>query len=249
MFFAFSFPILAIIIGLVIYTHKNKEESFSRALDAIENTASTTDGSIQYTMTKTQSGLYEYPVIVDYKNEVTMQQVNEDIENTYYDFDCWNTGGENNGSVVLSVDFAQNDVLSITEDGWYTCGERQVDKALRTVTFDLRSGDVVGFTELFSNFELHKEEILTTIYSDVIYGAELYARQGQEEEGLCNDGMHTLDALMNAPWHNFQIIPFTRSIVITPAYPWPRGACSPNMQISIDDILPFASEDSLLRRF
>ena len=68
-----------------------------------------------------------------------------------------------------SVTYAENDIYSVEiHSGWFCGGAHGTNDDNSSMTFDLRTGSVVGFADLFANYARDKDAVLAAVFGEEV---------------------------------------------------------------------------------
>jgi hypothetical protein len=210
--------------------------------------------TIKYKMIPADDFRYSYPQIIDYPDSAAMEKVNKVLAETFKDQGCDSRAAAANGvddqsfswNLKPSVDYAQNDIFSVSNSGDYFCGGAYpVNNYLNTLTFDMKTGEQVGFEELFKDYEKDKKQIISAIYGEITAKADDYAVENPEASNC--GGINTFANVSSNP-QNYRLSTSTKMISVRPEYPHIIAACTVDIEVPIEKLLSFIKDDSILNR-
>jgi len=77
-----------------------------------------------------------------------------------------------------SVTYAENDIYSVEiHSGWFCGGAHGTNDDNSSMTFDLRTGSVVGFADLFANYARDKDAVLAAVFGEEVETYRIGARK------------------------------------------------------------------------
>lgn len=250
LFFMGVLPLVTFYLGVqygIVIEQKRALESAVAIVPALPGVKTGTT-TIAYEMVASNAPGFTYPQITNYPDTEVMNQVNETLRQAFAVAGCGTPAEaeqEYEWNIVTTVDYAQNDIFSVNASGNYFCGGAYpVNNYSQTLTFDMKTGEQINFADLFVDFETDQSQIIETIYAAQIDLALL--SQGVAEEGSCAL-VNTLDTLLNYT-HDFRLSSNVPSIIVRPQYPHVIEACIEPVTVPVEQLLPYAPEDSLLYR-
>lgn len=187
------------------------------------------------------STLYTYPQIINYLNVESMKMANAVIRDELYDIGC-----EDKFEVKsMNVNYNQNDIFDVSTRFFTDAcnsiwqGAYPVDSIKIQILIDMKTGERVYFEDIFADYERDEDEILKTIYKTLI----------EESAGLSADAgtCNTLENLKSVS-HWITLSASTSELIVTADYPHVAEACTETVTIPVKKLLPFTSDDSILRR-
>jgi hypothetical protein len=134
----------------------------------------------------------KFPLLARYSDLQIMTRINEQIEALTSTFGCEEeksaSGTETYFKVQSSVEYNKDRILSIYASATYYCdGPYPTNDSNLSLTFDVRSGEMIAFEQLFKDYESDMEPILETIFSDQIKKSEALMEAGKEPGGSCEN--------------------------------------------------------------
>lgn len=205
---------------------------------------------IKYKMISTSNGKYKYPKIIDYSNKQIMDTVNQKLVQSYKDFGCDadTPKDKSNWNVKITIDYAKNDIFSVNSSGDFYCGGAYpTNNYSDTLTFDMKTGSQISFENLFNNYQKDKKGIINSIYSKVIAETKDYISKNPTDNGNCGS-INTYDMLASEYGQGFRLSNKTGFITVRPSYPHVIEACTPEVEVSAQKLLPFTNSNSILNR-
>jgi hypothetical protein len=190
-----------------------------------------------------------YPRLTRFREARVMREVNRQIDQQTATFNCEGQGGRGNYFRVKSrVTYAQGDIFSIYASAEYYCNTAYpTNDANLSQTFDLRTGKLVQFEELFRNYEADREAIIKTIFAADIARSERLAQSGKPKEESCegDPDMYSLEHLTGSTY-SFN---FTRTgLQVQPQWAHVIEACAKMVTVPYSKLSRFAAPNGLLAR-
>lgn len=248
-FFLGVFPLLTFYLGMQygIVLELQKDAATVPTTLPPRPADATTTAAIMYELIPGSDPAFTYPQITNYADEVVMATVNQALTDAFGQTSCGEDGAGRDfeWNVVTTVDYAQQDIFSVNASGNYFCGGAYpTNNYTQTLTFDMKTGETITFPQLFESYETDQAQILETIYAAQIELAKM--SEGVAEEGSCSL-VNTLDTLMNYT-HDFRLATATKAVIVQPQYPHVIEACAEPVTVPVEQLLPFAPQNSLLYR-
>jgi hypothetical protein len=187
-----------------------------------------------------------YPRLTRYRDARVMREVNRQIDAATKEFTASGCSGKGTYFRVRSrVGYADRDIFSIYASSQYYCGgPYPTNDQNISQTFDLRTGKLVEFSDLFRNYEADKQEILKTIFGARIESAERIKASGRDTDDNC-DSPYTMDNLQGTTFnYNFS----ATGLQIQPSWPHVIEACADIVTIPYSRLQRFAAPDGILSR-
>ena len=207
-------------------------------------------GTVQYISSSGSVAKFRYPIIVNYPNKTIMDKVNKFLVDAYGSSGCGEDSPKENSywDMLISVDYSKNDIFSVNQGGSYFCNAAYpTNNYSETLTFDMKTGEQIGFEKLFKNYDADKEKILRTIYGDIIAKTEEFTAKNPDAEGVC-ENVNTFDTIAEAGSPDYRISSSTRELIVTVGYPHVMEACNPEATVPVEKLLPFVADTSILKR-
>ncbi|HEY0319883.1 MAG TPA: hypothetical protein VGC66_02825 [Pyrinomonadaceae bacterium] len=190
-----------------------------------------------------------YPRLTRYRDAKVMREVNRQIDTATKDFNCEGQGGKGSYFTVRSkVAYADNDIFSIYASASYYCNTAYpTNDANLSQTFDLKTGKLVAFEELFKNYEADRAEIMKIIFAREIARSEKLAASGKPKEQSCegDPDMYSLEHLEGSTY-SFN---FSRTgLQVQPQWAHVIEACANIVTVPYSKLQKFAAPGGLLSR-
>lgn len=143
--------------------------------------------------------------------------------------------------------YADRDIFSIYAWAQYYCagGAYPTNNDNISQTFDLRTGKLIEFPDLFKNYEADKREILKTIFAARIAAAERLKASGKAQDDSC-ETTYALDNLEGTTTFNFNFS--SAGLQVQPSWPHVIEACSEIVTVPYSKLERFAASDGILSR-
>src|SRR5262249_52844855 len=102
-----------------------------------------------------------FPYLTHFHDPNIMSKVNGQIDRLTRDFGCESNCKTGHFHVTSKVTFADKDIISIyASENYDCCGPYPTNDANVSQTYDLRTGNLVKFGDLFADYEKNKSNIL-----------------------------------------------------------------------------------------
>lgn len=193
----------------------------------------------------------QFPKLTRYRDQKIVAAVNQEIDKLTGTMRC-EDGGDY--EVRSAVTYAAKDIFSIYASASYYCGgPYPTNDANTSITFDLKTGAVVGFKDLFKDYEADKREILRTIFSKQAARAESLASKGGkaaepggEGEDCENDAsIFSIESLEDSEFaFNFS----KEGLQVQPQWPHVIEACAERVTAPFHALKWFARPEGILAR-
>ena len=196
----------------------------------------------------------QFPRLTQYRDPSIVSAVNREIDQLTATMGCEEQSKDNTYEVRSEVTYAAKDIFSIYASASYDCGgPYPTNDNNMSLTFDLKTGKVVAFQDLFKDYEIDKKQILKTIFSkQVAQTGKLATRQGKakkpggEEESCENDP--SLFGLENLSQSEFAFNFARQGLQVQPQWPHVIEACAIRVTVPFNTLKAFASPTGILAR-
>jgi hypothetical protein len=212
-----------------------------------------TDG-IGYRMVQAPGSAIPFPRLTQYRDRSILRRVNREIGQWVETMTCGEDVEENDYEVRSEVTYAAKDIFSIYASASYYCGGHYpTNDSNMSATFDLKTGKVVNFPDLFRDYEADKKDILKTIFAEQIARAEQAAmRPGKQEErsdgeASCED-VPDLFSLEHLAQSDFAFNFAREGLQVQPEWPHAIEACALRVTAPYATLKKFARPDGILAR-
>lgn len=248
-FFIGVLPILIFYIGIQYEKTKSvfiieiPENSISKK-DAINNFGK--ENKINYEIVKIND--FEIPQIKNFENYAIEQKVNNYLTDVAKNSNCGDVtfSKDNYYNLNMKVSYAKNEIFSVAiHSSWYCSGPYPTNDSNESLTFDMKNGEIVPFTKLFSNYKKDRQAIMSLIFSeqikkingvpdDLSCDAIYYMKNDQ---GDFDDYLETIE-------YNIENFGLSGQ----PSLPHVIESCSEIGYASIEKLAPYFDSSSLLSR-
>jgi hypothetical protein len=213
---------------------------------ALSQTGGASRGGIGYVKVRVGRSRILYPRLTRYKDQRILREVNRQIDAATKDFYVCDKSRDSYYRVRSNVAYADRDIFSIYASAQYYCkgGAYPTNDDNISQTFDLRTGKLVEFPELFRNYESDKREILKTIFAEKVAAAEKLKASGKTEDDNC-DGPYDMETLEG---HSFKYNFSSAGLQVQPSFPHVIEACADIVTIPYSKLQKFAAPDGILSR-
>lgn len=191
-----------------------------------------------------------FPRLTSYLDANVMKEVNRQIDEVTSEFGCseFSNGKKGSFAVRAQVEYTANRIFSIYASEAFDCGGvHPTSDYNNSLTFDLKTGKLVEFEELFRNYEADKLEILKIIFAKQIERSEKLAAAGKQKEESCegDPDLYSLEHLESETYaFNFS----TEGLRVQPAWPHVIEACAERVTVPYAKLRKFAAPGGLLAR-
>lgn len=190
-----------------------------------------------------------YPRLTRFRDAKVMREVNRQIDAATREFNCEGQGGKNSYFRVRSkVTYAENDIFSIYASAQYYCNTAYpTNDANSSQTFDLKTGKLVQFEELFKNYEADRQEILKIIFAKEIARSQKLAASGKPKEDSC-EGDPELFSLEHLEGSTYAFNFSKAGLQVQPSWPHVIEACAEIVTVPYARLQRFAAPGGPLAR-
>lgn len=213
---------------------------------ALAQTGKTNADGIGYRMVRVRRTGILFPRLTSFRDRAVMNAVNRRIDELTAEFGCQGEGGRSASFKVRSrVEYTDRDIFSIYASEDYYCGTAYPTNDNNvSLTFDMKTGKLVSFEELFRNYDADRQEIVKTIFAGLLARGERAARAGKTNDGDC-DALYTLDTLESATY----VFNFSKAgLSVQADWPHVMEACAERVTVPYAKLSKFAAPDGLLAR-
>lgn len=191
-----------------------------------------------------------FPRLTYYKDAKVMEAVNQKIDEITSEFGCDEDTPRTNSTyrVKSSVEYSAKQIFSIyASASWFCGGPYPVNDSNISLTFDLKTGKLIEFEDLFQNYERDKVEILKIIFATQLDRSARLVAAGKVKEGTC-DGDASLYSLEHLETDSFAYNFSAEGVRVQPSWPHAIEACAERVTVPYEKLKKFAAPDSLLAR-
>lgn len=187
-----------------------------------------------------------YPRLTRYRDAGIMREVNRQIDAHTKEFTVCDNSRDSYYRVRSNVAYADRDIFSIYASAQYYCrgGAYPTNDDNISQTFDLRTGKLVEFADLFRNYEVDKQEILKTIFGARIAAADKLKASGRTDD----EGCDTPFALENLESTTFNYNFSRTGLQVQPSWPHVIEACAEIVTVPYSRLERFAAPNGILSR-
>ena len=205
---------------------------------------------IEFRMTAVRDTGIKFPRLTFYANAKVMKEVNRQIDEVTSEFGCEATERSKKGNffeVESRVEYSARQIFSVYVLESFFCGGMYPTGYNNSLTFDLKTGELIDFEELFQDYERNETEILRVIFAKQIKRSEKIATSGKKE-GTC-DGDPDIYSLENLEDSVFAFNFSAEGLRVQPSG-WPHAieACAERVTVPYDKLRKFAAPGGLLAR-
>ena len=203
--------------------------------------------AIGYKIVRVRPGV-RFPRLTHLSNAKIMNIVNRQIDASTRDFVCPSDCKTGSYKVSSTVGYADKDIFSIRASAsYFCCGPYPTNDANVSQTYDLRTGKLIGFEELFRNYEPNKGKILATIFARQIVKALKAPAAGANNDGNCeNDpSLYSADNLENS---NFTYSFSRTGLVVKPEWAHAIEACAVAVTVPYRELKKYAAPNGIIQR-
>jgi hypothetical protein len=259
-FFIGVLPVLTFYIGIQyqktndVFNTETNSASFSES-NTISNPQKISQ--INYEMVTVNN--FSIPQIKDFENKDSMEKVNSyfiELAQTSTCGDDIRFSENNYYEMKGKVSYAQNDIFSVQINLSYNCsGPHPINDSNDSVTFDMKTGDVVEFEDLFINYERDKKAILSLIFKKQIK-EEANIPENPNDSTSCEteklySSIEFVDKKYDRISDYFNYLSYNISasgISAQPSFPHVIAACSQIGTAPIESLSPYFDSSSILSR-
>lgn len=205
--------------------------------------------AIAFKMVPVRDTGIQFPMLTSYREPNVLKKVNSAIADTTAEFGCdVEEGTATEYAVKSNVAYTLQDIFSIYAAASYYCGGAYPTNDMNiSMTFDMKTGDAVYFTDLFQDYDRDQEKILRVIYGPKIEQSEKLEASSKKEEGSCDEDpwIFSLDHLKESSY-NFHFA--ADGLHVQPDWPHVIEACAEISVVPYSKLKPFAAPSSILQR-
>ncbi len=188
------------------------------------------------------------PFITSYENKEVLNKVNGHLLGMSNEMTCNPDSGRVGDELkqyytytaTSSVTYAKNDIYSVSIHSSYFCGGAHPNNDVNeSVTFDMKTGELVAFENLFADYEKIKENFVTTMYAPQIAKAELTV-----DQDTC-DSVYTRYQVVTS-YYAYTVS--DKGLTIEPMWPHVMEACEEAVTVPLSELRDVISPTSILTR-
>lgn len=195
------------------------------------------------------------PQIVNYSDAGIIQKINTylaDIANGAKCGEDVRTSSNNSFTTIMKVAYSKNSIFSVSIHSSYYCGgPHPTNDSNSSVTFDMETGNIVAFKDLFNNYERDKKSILGIIFEEQLKEEPVSLDNNSSCKGLYSSAYLTLGQKIDGGGFLFDYMNYVvegDGITAVPSLAHVIQVCQSEGHISTDKLTPYLSENSLLKR-
>lgn len=192
----------------------------------------------------------QFPKLTYYKNTEILEKVNRKIDEITSEFGCDEDAPRPKSvyKVKTNVEYLTKDIFSIyASASWFCEGSYPTNDSNISLTFDLKTGKLVEFEDLFQHYVQDKAEILKIIFATQLDRSARLVATGKAKEGTCDGdpGLYSLEHFETDLFaYNFS----SAGLRVQPLWPHVIEACSERVTVPYIKLKKFAAPDGLLAR-
>ncbi|MFN7946169.1 MAG: hypothetical protein U0Z53_12515 [Blastocatellia bacterium] len=205
---------------------------------------------IEFQMTAIRDTGIKFPRLTFYADAKVMKEVNRQIDEVTGEFGCEPDENGKKGSfeVRAKVEYAARQIFSIyVSESFFCGGAYPTNDYNNSLTFDLKTGKLSEFEDLFQDYEKNKTEILKVIFAKQIEQSEKLAAAGQQKTESC-EGDPDLYSLEHLESDTFAFNFSAEGLRVQPAWPHVIEACAERVTVPYEKLRKFAAPGGLLAR-
>ncbi|MFN0123725.1 MAG: hypothetical protein ACKV2V_24755 [Blastocatellia bacterium] len=194
-----------------------------------------------------------FPRLTHFRDTSIMREVNAALDEMTAEFGCQDgEPGKTKYEVRAQVEYAARDIFSIyVSQSWFCGGAYPTNDYNNSVTFDMETGTIVEFEQLFRDYEKDKPEILGVMFGpQIAAAAKLAARLAAENKqpGDNCDSDPEIWSLDSLETDSFSFNFSTAGLRVQPVWPHAAEACATRVTVPYAQLRKFAAPGSLLLR-
>lgn len=239
-FWLLSFLVLGLGFGGAILAQSTRRPSH----------ASLNDAGVRYESVPVPNTDVRFPRLTYYKDTKVLEAVNQKIDEITADFGCDEDTPRTTSSyrVKSEVAYSAKQIFSIyASASWFCGGPYPTNDSNISLTFDLKTGKLIEFEDLFQKYEQNKTEILKVIFATQLERTARLVATGKGKEGIC-DGDPNLYSLEHLEDSLFAFNFSAEGLRVQPLWPHVMEACSERVTVPYGKLKQFAAPDGLLAR-
>jgi hypothetical protein len=205
---------------------------------------------IEFQMVTVRNTGLRFPRLTYYSDTKVMKEINRQIDEVTSEFGCEATEPGKRGTfeVRAKVEYTIKQIFSIyVSESFFCGGAYPTNDYNNSLTFDLKTGSLVEFEELFSDYERDKLEILKIIFARQLERSEKLAASGSPKAENCagDPDLYSLEHLESDTFaFNFS----TEGLKVQPAWPHAIEACAERVTVPYEKLRKYAAPEGLLAR-
>lgn len=190
----------------------------------------------------------EFPRLTSYRDKTILNKINKQIDAVTSGFGCDDEDYEGFYEVKVSPPFVAHDILSIYASASYFCGGAYpTNEDNISMTFDLRTGEQIGFPMLFSDYEAKGEQILRIIYAKQVERSEKLGAAGKHGDGSCEEDPYPF-SMEHLKESAFDFHFAQDGLHVQPEWPHALQGCAETVVVSYSKLRICADPSGILAR-
>ena len=188
-------------------------------------------GNLAWVMVPLGQNAGSYPRLYDFPDKEVLKKVNTQIDESIKNLRCFN--GEGSYSTTTEVTFSKENIFSIKAiSSWYCGGAYPTDDENLSMTFDLKTGNRIGFSSLFTDYGKNEDAIISTALHSLVYGHECSSELSVERLARLHLNMYITE----------------EGVIVQPSLPHAIAACSRAVRASLHRAREYIPRGGVLRR-
>ncbi|HZS08093.1 MAG TPA: hypothetical protein VFD58_24885 [Blastocatellia bacterium] len=205
---------------------------------------------IEFQMFPVRNTGIRFPRLISYSDAKIMKEVNRQIDELTGEFGCDDAepGKKFSFDVKSRVEYAEKQLFSIYVSESFDCGAAHpTNDYNNSLTFDLKTGKLVEFEEMFKDYEADRQEILRTIFAKQVEQSEKLAASGKRREASC-EGDPELYSMEHLEGSTFAFNLSREGLRVQPDWPHVIAACAERVTVPYEKLRKFAAPGGVLLR-
>ncbi|MBS1791112.1 MAG: hypothetical protein JST85_25600 [Acidobacteria bacterium] len=206
--------------------------------------------SVRFESVVVRNADVRFPRLTYYQDAKVLQTVNQKIDEITADFGCDGDTSRTAGNyrVKSDVEYSTKQIFSIyASASWFCGGPYPTNDSNISLTFDLKTGKLIEFEDLFQNYEQNKTEILKIVFAAQLERTARLVATGKTREGTC-DGDPNLYSLEHLEDSLFAFNFSAEGLRVQPLWPHVMEACSERVTVPYKKLKQFVAPEGLLAR-
>ena len=188
-------------------------------------------GNLAWVMVPLGQNAGSYPRLYDFPDKEVLKKVNTQIDESIKNLRCFN--GEGSYSTTTEVTFSKANIFSIKAiSSWYCGGAYPTDDENLSMTFDLKTGNQIGFSSLFTDYGKNEDAIISAALHSLVYGHECSSELSVERLARLHLNMYITE----------------EGVIVQPSLPHAIAACSRAVRASLHRAREYIPRGGVLRR-
>ena len=188
-------------------------------------------GNLAWVMVPLGQNAGSYPRLYDFPDKEVLKKVNTQIDESIKNLRCFN--GEGSYSTTTEVTFSKANIFSIKAiSSWYCGGAYPTDDENLSMTFDLKTGNRIGFSSLFTDYGKNEDAIISAALHSLVYGHECSSELSVERLARLHLNMYITE----------------EGVIVQPSLPHAIAACSRAVRASLHRAREYIPRGGVLRR-